>query len=166
MSQSEIDIRYTTLEELPYLRQWLKYEGMHHFFPASDGDELENFARIWIGFCRYSASLTAMVDGKPVGVATLYLMPYRKVAHHCLFQIIVDPEHQRKGVGFDLMRNLKHLAQNYFRLEILHAEVLDENPRMIGLLKKVGFTQFARQEKYVKEGDLYFPRILMECPLL
>ena len=47
---------------------------------------------------------------------------------------------------------------------MLYGEILDENP-IIDVLKATGFSEFGRQEKYVKEGDQYFPRILMGCDL-
>ena len=52
-------------------------------------------------------------------------MPYKKVAHHCLFKIVVDPKHQRKGIGRALLKNLKHLAKTYFHLELMHIEVFE-----------------------------------------
>lgn len=137
---------------------------MLHWYPPSEDEELENFIRIWIGFSRYSAALTAIYQDKPVGMACLYLMPYRKVAHQALFQIIVDPDHQRKGVGKALVRNLKHLAKTYFRLELLNVEILDESP-LIPLLKSLDFEILVRQEHYVKEEGSYYPRILMETEL-
>lgn len=159
------DIHYTTVDDLRPLTAWLKTEGMLHWYPPGDDKELDNFVRIWGGFARYNASITATLHEKPVGMATLYLMPYRKVAHHCLFQIVVDPEHFRQGIGTALVRNLKHLAKNYFRLELIHAEILDENPATIALLSQQNFVEFARQESYVKENGNYYPRILMECEL-
>ncbi|NGX37549.1 MAG: hypothetical protein K1000chlam2_00705 [Chlamydiae bacterium] len=164
MDSDDIDIRYTSLDDMPYLRQWLKTKDILHWYPPSDDEELENFVRVWMGFTRFSASLSATYKGTPVGMATLYLMPYRKVAHQCMFQIVVDPEYQREGVGRTLMKNLKHLAKSYFRLELMHVEILDESP-LIDLLKSLDFEEFARQEKYVKENGVYFPRILMECEL-
>lgn len=160
----EYEIRYSTLKEMDSLRKWLKYKGMLHWYPPSDDQELENFIRIWMGFCRYSASLTAFYKNESVGIATLYLMPYRKVAHHAMFQIIVDPEFQRQGVGKSLLENLKHLAKTFFRIEMLYAEMLDDGS-MIDLLKKLDFHEFARHEKYVKEGEIYYPRILMGADL-
>ena len=160
----DYDIRYTTVQDMSFLREWLKTKGMLHWYPPEEDEELENFIRIWIGFCRYNASLTATYKKQPVGMAVLYLMPYRKVAHHAMFQIIVDPESQKKGVGASLIRNLKHLGKKNFSLELLHAEILDVNP-ITPLLQKLGFEEFARQEKYVKEKGKYYPRILMECEL-
>ena len=160
----EFDIRYTKVDDMEALRFWLKTKGILHWYPPSDYEELENFIRIWIGFTRFSASLTATYQGKPVGAVCLYLMPYRKVAHQAMFQIIIDPDHQRKGVGRALIRNLKHLAKTYFRLELLNIEILDESS-IIPLLKELGFREFARQEEYVKEDGKYYPRILMETEL-
>ena len=161
----DFDIRYTILDDMPYLRSWLKIEGMLHWFPPDDELEMENFIRIWMGFARYSAALTATFDNQPIGMATLYLMPYRKVAHQCMFQIIVDPKYQRKRIGYSLMKNMIHLAKNYFRLELINVEILDEKNPLISLLKKLDFYEFARQEKYIKENGEYFSRVLMERQL-
>ncbi|MBS0629667.1 MAG: GNAT family N-acetyltransferase [Verrucomicrobia bacterium] len=160
----DFDIRYSTIHDLTVLKKWLRTKGMLHWYPPSNEEELENFAGIWLSFAKYNASLTAEFNNDPVGIGTLLLMPYRKVAHQCMFQLIVDPNYQRKGVGRALIRNLKHLAKNRFRLDLMHVEILDESP-LIDLLKGQGFTEFARQEKFVKENGVYFPRILMECNL-
>jgi len=138
---------------------------MLHWFPPSNAQELENFIKVWMSFSRYSASLTSVYEKTPIGIGTLFLMPYRKVAHQCMFQIVVDPDFQRKGVGSSLIKNLKHLAKTQFRQEYIYAEIFDENPLTV-LLNQQGFKEFARQEKYVKEKDSYFPRILMGCDLL
>lgn len=160
----DYDIRFSTVGDMSILREWLKTKGMLHWFPPVDDAELENFIRIWIGFCRFNASLTATYKNQPVGMAILYLMPYRKVAHHAMFQIIVSPEHQKQGVAHSLIRNLKNYAKKQFRLESIHVEILDDNP-IQSLLKTLGFEEFARQEKYAKEGGKYYPRILMGVDL-
>ena len=91
-------------------------------------------------------------------------MPYRKVAHQCLFKVIVDPHFQRKGVGTALIRNLKHLAKNYFHLEMISTEIFEGNP-IISLLKKNEFQEIFRQDKFVKVNDGYKARIFMETKL-
>ncbi len=97
-------------------------------------------------------------------MGTLFLMPYRKLAHHCLIKIIVAPKWQRQGIGSSLLKNLKHLAKTQFRQELVHMEVFEGNP-MIELLKKFDFHEFARQEKFVKENGIYYTRILLESYL-
>lgn len=160
----DLDVRYTTLEDTPYLREWLLSPGTLHWFPMSEEKELEDAIQCWIGFSRWSSSLTVIHEGEPCAIGTLFLMPYLKVAHHCLFKIIVNPKLRRKGIGTMLLKNLKHLAKTYFRLHLMHIEVYEGNP-ILELLKKSDFHEFARQEHFVKEGDRYFARILMETYL-
>lgn len=157
----EHELRYTLMTDAPYLNEWLLQEGVMHWFPFSEGKEMEDAAACWIGFSKFSCSLTALVDGVPVGMGTLFLMPYRKVAHHCLFKLIVDKKYRNQGIGTSLVKNLKNLAKNYFRQELMHIEVFEGNP-LIKILQKQGFKEFARQERYVKENGKYYARILLE----
>jgi RimJ/RimL family protein N-acetyltransferase len=159
-----LDIRYTYVTDTPYLRQWLLNPDVQKWFPVSEEREIEDAVQCWIGFSRYSSSITATVNGVPCGIGTLFLMPYRKVAHHCLFKIVVDPKYQGKGVGTSLLKNLKHLAKNYFHLELMHIEVFEGNP-FIHLLQKFDFHEFARQENFVKDSRGYHSRILYESNL-
>ncbi len=158
------DIRYTFMTDIDPLRSWLKTPGMLHWFAMESEKELEDAIQCWIGFCRWSCSLTAVVDGVPCGIGTLFLMPYKKVAHQALVKMIVDPKMQKQGIGFSLLKNLKHLAKNYFRLEMINMEVVEGNP-ILGLLEKHGFYQVVRQEKFFKEQDRYMARVLMEARL-
>lgn len=161
---SDFDIRYTNLKDTNFLHGWLSGSEMMHWFPPSDEQELENFIRVWMSFARYSSSITAIYKGTPIGMATLFLTPFRKVSHHCMTLIIVDPKYQRQGVGKALLKNLKHLAKNYFHLELIHMEVFENNPAL-PLLEEMGFKQIAFHEAYVKEGDRYYARLVMECEL-
>lgn len=162
----ELDIRYSLLTDAPFLKQWLMQPEVKHWFPVENEKEIEDAVQCWIGFSRYSASLTATLDhGKTItAIGTLFLMPYRKVAHHCLFKMVVDPKYQRQGIGTSLLKNLKHLAKNYFRLEFIHIEVFDKNP-FIYLLENAGFRLCVRQEKFVKEQGTYLARLLYEIHL-
>lgn len=159
------DIRYTYVTDITYLRQWVWSEGMLQWFPMSTEKEVEDAIQCWIGFSRWSSSLTATINHVPCAIGTLFLMPYKKVAHHCLFKVIVDPKHQKKGIGSSMIKNLKHLAKNYFHLEMMNIEVFEGNP-ILELLKNLEFYEFARQDKYVKgEDGKYLSRILMETNL-
>jgi len=160
----DVDIRYTYLTDAPYLRDWLLQKEVQRWFPVSQDKEIEDATQCWVGFSRYNSSLTATVDHVPCGIGTLFLMPYKKVAHHCLFKLVVDPKYQRKGIGRELLKNLKHLAKTYFHLELMHIEVFEGNP-FIHLLEEFDFHEFARQEKFVKESDRYFARILYQSYL-
>ena len=100
----EHELRYTLMTDAPYLNEWLLQEGVMHWFPFSEGKEMEDAAACWIGFSKFSCSLTALIDGVPVGIGTLFLMPYRKVAHHCLFKLIVDKKYRNQGIGTSLVK--------------------------------------------------------------
>jgi RimJ/RimL family protein N-acetyltransferase len=159
-----LDIRYTYVTDTPYLREWLLNPEVQKWFPLSEEKEIEDAIQCWIGFSRYSSSITATVNGTPCGIGTLFLMPYRKVAHHCLFKLVVDPKFQHRGIGSSLLKNLKHLAKNYFHLDLIHIEVFEGNP-VVQLLQKADFHEFARQEHFVKDNGRYLSRILYECNL-
>ncbi len=156
----DFDIRFTVSEDLSFLERWLPNEEACDPFPfglAEKDDALKN----WIGFSKFKASLTATMGETPCAVGTLFLMPYRKVAHHCSFYLIVDPEHRKKGIGASMVRNLLHLAKTRFRLESVHAELFEPSA-LQPILEKLGFQQFARQENFEKVEGLGRARILME----
>ncbi len=164
MTHPDFDLRFTYVTDLPYLKEWLQSPGMLHWFPMQEEKEVDDAAQCWVGFSRYSCSLTGVIGEEPCAMGTLFLMPYRKLAHHCLIKIIVAPKWQRQGIGSSLLKNLKHLAKTQFRQELVHMEVFEGNP-MIELLKKFDFHEFARQEKFVKENGIYYTRILLESYL-
>ncbi len=155
------DIRFSENEDLGYLTFWFSEPSSCDDFPFTF-DEKDEALKNWIGFSKYHASLTAVIDGVPCGVATLFLMPYRKVAHHASFYVIVDSAHRRKGIGTSLVRNIMHLAKTRFRLDGVHVEIY--LPSLLeGILDRLAFKEFARQDNFVrlenKEGR---PRVLLE----
>lgn len=162
---SDIEFRYTDLSDGRYLKQWLKDPTIGRWFPIYDDPEVDDAVHRWIGFSRYKCSLTAIQNGEPVGLATLYLQPYKKLAHQCEFGIIVAPGHRGQGIGTKLMQNLMHLAKEQFKIELLHLQVYMENPA-IRLYTRMGFTEFGRQPLWIKEVDgTYTGRVFMERQL-
>ncbi len=155
------EVRYTLMEDASHLKEWLAEPGILKGFPMADPLEVEDSVKHWISFAKYKASLTATIDGKPVGIATLCLMPYRKLAHQCLVSIIVSKEVRNKGVGTILLNNLIHLAKNYFGLEVLYLEVYEGN-RAISLYERFGFREIGFQKHFMKENGEYIGKIIME----
>jgi len=160
----DLDIRYTYVTDISYLKKWLDVQSMLHWFPMTTEKEVEDMVQSWMGMSRYGAALTATCEGIPCGMGVLFLMPYKKVAHHCAFMLLVDPHYQKQGVGTSLIKNLKHLAKTYFHLELIHIEIYEDNP-ILSLLLKLDFHEFGRQEGFVKEERLVLGRILLECDL-
>ncbi|NGX63807.1 MAG: hypothetical protein KR126chlam6_01221 [Candidatus Anoxychlamydiales bacterium] len=157
----ELDIRYSKISDEKLLLKWMLDEENSKWFTFSTKKEIEGSVRNWIGFSKFKASLTGVLNNEIVSIATLFLMPYRKLAHEAMIYLIVDKNHRKKGIGSDMLKNLIHLAKNSFKLESLFIEVFDGS-EMIPLLKKYKFEEFAYQEKYIKENNHYKDRILFD----
>lgn len=161
-TSSGLQIRYSDLADGRYLKQWLLDPSIGRWFPLLDGVEVDDAVARWIGFSRYKCSLTAIKEGQICGIATLYLQPYRKLAHQCEFGIIVGTGYRGQGIGSELLRSLIHLAKDQFKLELLHLQVYQDNPA-IHLYSRMGFVEFGRQSKWIKELDgTYTGRVFME----
>ncbi|MEM7175447.1 MAG: GNAT family protein [Chlamydiota bacterium] len=163
--EEEYTIRYSESNDLPALRQWISQPEVMIWYPVSSVSDAEIMTANWIGFSRFRASLTAVYRNREVGIATLFLMPYRKLIHHSLMYFVVAPGEWGKGIGTSLLRNIHHLAKTEFRFEKIHAEVYSGCPA-IPLFEKAGYREVVRQERAVKESDgSYRARLIMEIEL-
>lgn len=156
-----IRIRYTEPGDAKFLKEWLLQPSVGRWFPMSDQLEVEDAVNRWISFCRYKCSLTALYEDQPCGLVTLYLQPYRKLAHQTEFGIIVGDQYRGQGVGSELMTSAMQLAKENFKIELLHLTVYAENPA-IRLYKRFGFQEFGRQTHWIKDQGVYYARIFME----
>jgi putative acetyltransferase len=159
--KSKVEIRYTDQNDAPYLKKWLTQPGVSPGFPMSDEVEVDEAVSRWISFHRYRCSLTALVDGSPGGIATLFLQPYRKLSHQCEMGIVVGEENRGKGIGTTLLSSLLQLAKENFRIELIHLQVYAENPA-IRLYRRFGFREFGRQTHWSKENGAFVGRVFME----
>ncbi|HLB52748.1 MAG TPA: GNAT family protein [Chlamydiales bacterium] len=157
---TDFDIRFSEEADLPWLEKWFAEEGACDDFPFGE-DEKAQALKNWIGFSRFKASLTGTWKGEPCAIGTLFLMPYRKVAHHASFYLIVAPEVRNKGAGTSMVRNLLNLAKTQFRLESIHVE-LYEPSHLLPILEKLSFKLFARQENFVHQNEMKRARLLLE----
>ncbi len=156
-----LEIRYTELSDGKYLGEWLHQPGVHRWFPMYDDVEIDDAVGRWISFSRYKCSLTAVLNGVPTGIVTLYLNPYKKLAHQCEFGIIVGDPNRGIGIGGQLMQAVINLAKDRFGIELLHLTVYEGNPA-IHLYERFGFVEFGKQTHWIKEADGYRGRIFME----
>ena len=154
------DIRYSEMDDLAYLEKWFQDPSACDDFPFGP-DEKGEALKNWIGFSRYKASLTATIGGIPCAIGTLYLMPYKKVAHHCSFLLFVAPEFRRQGIGTSMIRNLLNLAKTRFKLESVNVELYKPSA-LLSMLEKLHFESFAEQADFVKINGLGRPRVLLE----
>lgn len=66
-----LEIRYTEMTDAKALREWLNEKEILRWFPMVDPPEIDDSVHRWISFARYRCSLTAVMNGKPCGIATL-----------------------------------------------------------------------------------------------
>lgn len=164
MNPAPLTFRLAQQEDAPHLIEWLSDPKIIRWFPMCDAREIEDAVRIWVGYSRIEAAITALWDGIPCGMANLYIQPYKKQAHTCLFAIIVKEEMRNKGIGKALLHHLMKHAKERFQIEILHLEVYDGNPAK-HLYEKMGFTEFGRQSRFIKEDGRYYAKIFMQRAL-
>src|ERR1700690_346536 len=97
-SQTHLTFRDTLPEDAPPLAEWLNDPQILRWFPMCDIREIEDAVRVWISYSRIGAGITALWDGQPCGMANLYIQPYKKQVHTCLFSIIVKEGMRGKGI--------------------------------------------------------------------
>lgn len=158
---TDFDIRYTTMDDLNYLQKWFADPVERRPYLFETDSETDEVLKNWIGFSRFKASLSGTLGDTVCAMGTLLLMPYRKVAHHASFYLIVDPLHRRKGIGTSMVRNLLHLAKTRFSLESVSVEVYEPS-LLLPILEKNRFELFARQENFIKIDGCGHARILLE----
>lgn len=157
-----LTIRYTVPQDAEWLKRWLMDPSVKNSFPMITEGEVDDAVRRWISFSRIRASLTVEMDGRPVGLATLYIQAYKRLVHQTEFGIIVDPDYRNKGVGSFLLSSVMKLAKHHFHVELIHLQVYQDNPAIF-LYSKFGFKEFGRQTHWIKEGEgQYVGRIFME----
>lgn len=161
---SEISIRFSGEGDAVYLTKWLISPGALRWFPMFDLREVEDSVRFWMVNAKMKASLTAIIDGVPCGMALLNLQPYKKLSHQCLLSIIVDEERRNQGIGTALLKELMRVAKEDFRMEFLHLEVYEGNPA-INLYHRFGFVEFGCQKHFIKDEGKYIGKIFMQREL-
>ena len=164
MADKNLLIRPSQLHEDAYLKKWLKEPGVLRWFPMADDREIDDAVRLWIAYSNFGACLTAEYNGVPCGMATLYIQSYKKLAHQCLFSIIVSEYYRGKGIGGALLNELIQLAKVKFSIEILHLEVYEGNPA-IHLYQRAGFVEYGVQHLFIKERGEYISKIFMQKTL-
>lgn len=157
-----IEIQVSKINDGELFKNLLLQPDVLQYFPMYDVREIDDSVRVWEIFCHKEASLTAYLDNERCGIAFLNLQGYKKFAHQCLITIIVDQKHRKKGIGTRLLKELFKLAKEKFQMEMLHLEVYETNPA-ITLYKRMGFTEFGLQKRFIKEKNHYIGKILMQC---
>jgi ribosomal protein S18 acetylase RimI-like enzyme len=155
-------IRPTKLEDKQSLIKMFHEEGILDGFPMSNGPEIEDSCSFWMDMALKGYGITCEIDGQVAGLAVLYIPIYFKLQKAALFSIVVDATFRRKNVGTALIKALEHLGITTYGLSIIHLEVYEKNWPAISLYEKLGYQKYGIQEKFIKENNVYFNKILME----
>ena len=148
-----------------HLKEWLMDPVVLRYFPMHDEREVVDSVRVWMSFMKAKAAYTMELDGKPVGMAVLYLQTLEKLKHQTLFAIVIDPNERGKGIGTELYREIEKEAKGKHGVRNLHLEVYDGNPAE-NLYKRLGFNEYGRHDNFLKEpSGEYLTKILMEKKL-
>ncbi|MBI5346307.1 MAG: GNAT family N-acetyltransferase [Chlamydiae bacterium] len=161
---TKLEIRLAKEEDKKYLIEWLMQPNVLEWFPMCNLMEVEDAAKIWISYIQYDAVLTVLCDNVPCGIANLYIQTNPKLAHQCLFPIIVDEKYRGRGIGTYLLENLIKLAKEKFKIELLHLEVYSGNPA-IHLYERLGFVKYGVHKRFLKKDGKYWDKILMQKKL-
>ena len=157
----ELTIRPASEGDSDCLKRWLMDPVILKWFPMFNEREVDDAVRIWMGFSKIGAGITADWDGSACGMFNLYIQPFKKLAHTCLFSIIVEEQMRGKGIGQALIEEGEKLAKNTFGIEILHLEVYQGNPAQ-RLYERMGFKAYGQQEHFIKEEGKYTAKIFMQ----
>ncbi|NDD57664.1 MAG: GNAT family N-acetyltransferase [Chlamydiae bacterium] len=158
---SGLSVRSSHPSDADSLKSWLSDPNILSWFPMMNEREVEDSVKIWMSYAKLGYGLTALMDGKPCGMLNLYIQPFTKIAHTCLFSIIVAQSLRGKGIGTFLIERGQTLAKETFAIEILHLEVYDGNPAQ-RLYEKMGFTVYGKQDFFIKEDGKYLSKIFMQ----
>ncbi len=160
-----VEVRPSKEEDIPSLRVWMREKGILRWFPMVREIEVMDAIRYWQSFLPVGSGLTAVVDGEPAGMALIYVQPFEKTKHQALFVIVVGEKFRGNGVGTKLIKELIKLGKEKFHLKFLHLEVYEFHPA-IRLYERLGFKEYGRHPKFLKEPDgTFYDQIKMEREL-
>jgi len=158
-----IALRETLEEDGQVLTKWFEEPGILEGFPMQNPREVEDSVRYWISHAvQKKTGVTALVKKEVAGMAVFYIQPFKKLAHTCLFSIVVGKKFRKMGIGSRLIKEIEKMAKDCYQIEILRLEVYIGNDSAIRLYENLGFKQYGVQKKFMKENGRYVDKILME----
>jgi ribosomal protein S18 acetylase RimI-like enzyme len=157
-----MNLRPTIKEDRDFLVELFKEEGVLSGFPMTTSVEVEDSCTFWIDMAIKGYGFTCLIDNQIAGMVVLYIPLYSKLSKASLFSIVVSKEFRRQNVATKLIEAIEHLGVKTYGLSIIHLEVYEKNEPAIALYKKLGYKQYGIQEKFIKENDVYYSKILME----
>ena len=165
LNTEKIVIRNLVEADKFHLTMFLMEPVALSYNPMTTLKEVEESVKVWLTFARLGSAFVAEVDGKPVGMANLYIQQFEKLKHQAMFVIIVGSDFRGQGIGTVLVKHLIKVAKEKYDMSLIHLEVYENNPAR-RLYRRLGFVEYGKHEKFVKEADgTYVTKILMQLEL-
>ena len=162
----EILIRKSIEEDLKFLREALLDESVLVYYPMSNEKEVDDALLTWKYYIKQGCAFSAVHSGhEVVGMANLYIHSFERLKGQSLFSIVVKKEMRGKGIGTILLKELIRSAKEDFKLRLLHLEVYEDNPAY-GLYERLGFVEYARHKRFLKNSEgIYKDKVNMQMHL-
>jgi ribosomal protein S18 acetylase RimI-like enzyme len=112
-----------------------------------------------------SVLVTAVEDGRLRALG--YWRRYRRPTHHPhadIEKVAVDPGHQGRGLGRQVMTSLIAAARQA-GVEVLTLDFRGDNVRAAALYQSLGFRQYGRLERFVAFGDRRWDKLFYALDL-
>ncbi len=136
----------------PEVNRYLLYE------PMTEAD----FNPIFLDFLEKQIIYIFEISGEPIGM--FKLVPYSYRTSHVAYVggLAIHPSHSGKGMGTQMMSELKELAKakGFLRIELSTSV---NNERAVRLYEKAGFQKegILRKYSYLESEDRYLDEIMM-----
>lgn len=154
-------IRPGQAEDSQALFQWMSDPEIARDLPLGETSEIEEASKRWVEFHQQKGVLVAVYQGVPVGIAILFLQHYQRIRHQCLHVLLVAKEYRGMGIGSALLEKTMELAKREHAIELFHVEIYG-NAEAELFYRRRGFVEFARQERWIKDGDRILNRVCLE----
>jgi putative acetyltransferase len=107
------------------------------------------------------ARLVAVVDGKPIGAASLHREERHRRSHVASLGMAVHDAYAGRGAGSALMAAIVDLADNWWNLRRLELNVYADNTRAIALYERFGFEREGLMRAYAWRAGEYVDSLAM-----
>lgn len=107
------------------------------------------------------ARLVAVIDGKPIGAASLHREPRHRRSHVGSLGMAVHDAYAGRGAGSALMAAIVDLADRWWNLTRLELDVYADNARAIALYERFGFEREGVRRAYAWRDGGYVDSLAM-----
>ena len=102
-----------------------------------------------------------MIDGKPIGAASLHREERHRRSHVASLGMAVHDAYAGRGAGSALMAAIVELADRWWNLKRLELNVYADNARAIALYERFGFEREGLMRAYAWRDGEYVDSLAM-----